>query len=58
MLAAVAGEPMFLLLLAAAALYLASNPNATPAKVSQANVHPPTTGTVPKPGTGSRNKLL
>jgi subtilisin family serine protease len=42
----------------AAALYLASNPAASPAQVSAAVVGAATTGVVTSPGTGSPNRLL
>ena len=42
----------------AAALYLASNPNATPTQVRDALVNNATSGKVTNPGSGSPNKLL
>jgi subtilisin family serine protease len=42
----------------AAALYLANNPNATPAQVHAAIVNNATTGVVGSPGSGSPNRLL
>ncbi len=42
----------------AAALYLASNPSATPAQVRDALVTGATTGAVTSPGSGSPNRLL
>ncbi|SDM75440.1 S8 family peptidase [Allokutzneria albata] len=41
-----------------AALYLAGNPSATPAQVSEALVNSGTSGVVRNPGTGSPNRLL